>query len=82
MLQRSLDHIIQFGNQSTKTAVPLATALLNLSHPKINVVEILSRMCYDTDIDVSFSAIMGLGLVGFGTNNARIATMLRNLAQY
>ena len=31
---------------------------------------------------VAHNAIFGLGLIGAGTNNARLAAMLRQLAQY
>ncbi|KAL5988476.1 26S proteasome non-ATPase regulatory subunit 2 A [Asimina triloba] len=59
---RSLEHLLQYGEQNIRRAVPLALGLLCISNPK--------------------SAIISLGLIGAGTNNARIAGMLRNLSSY
>ncbi|XP_042511059.1 26S proteasome non-ATPase regulatory subunit 2 homolog A-like [Macadamia integrifolia] len=42
----------------------------------------LSRLSHDTDLEVAMAAIISLGLIGAGTNNARVAGMLRNLSSY
>jgi len=42
----------------------------------------LSKFSHDSDPEVSYNSIFGLGLVGAGTNNARLAAMLRQLAMY
>jgi len=42
----------------------------------------LSRLSHDNDKDVSLNACLALGFVGAGTNNARLAQMLRQLATY
>lgn len=39
-------------------------------------------MCTDMIMVLSQSATVSLGLIGAGTNNARIAGMLRNLSSY
>lgn len=39
-------------------------------------------MSYDQDSVLSQRAIIGLGLVGLGTNNSRLGNLLRNLAWY
>nr|CAD1827733.1 unnamed protein product [Ananas comosus var. bracteatus] len=62
--------------------VPLALGMLCISNPKVNVMDTLSRLSHDADADVSMAAIISLGLIGAGTNNARIAGMLRNLSSY
>lgn len=69
-------------HQSGRRAVPLALALLSISNPDMPVVESLSKLSHDADINTAQSAILGLGLVAAGTNNARVATMLRNLSSY
>jgi 26S proteasome regulatory subunit N1 len=51
--------------------VPLALALLNVSHPEMTVMDTLSRLTHDTDTEVAMNAVMGLGFIGAGTNNAR-----------
>ncbi|XP_077235192.1 26S proteasome non-ATPase regulatory subunit 2 homolog A-like isoform X2 [Tasmannia lanceolata] len=82
MAIRSLEHLLQYGEQNIRRAVPLALGLLCISNPKVNVMDTLSRLSHDTDSEVAMSAIMSLGLIGAGTNNARIAGMLRNLSSY
>lgn len=82
MAIRSLEHLLQYGEQNIRRAVPLALGILCISNPKVNVMDTLSRLSHDTDGDVSMAAIISLGLIGAGTNNARIASMLRNLSSY
>lgn len=45
-------------------------------------MDTLSRLSHDTDQEVAMGAIVAMGLIGGGTNNARIAGMLRNLSSY
>lgn len=82
MAIRSLEHLLQYGEQNIRRAVPLALGLLCISNPKVNVMDTLSRLSHDSDSEVAMAAIMSLGLIGAGTNNARIAGMLRNLSSY
>lgn len=82
MAIRSLEHLLQYGEQNIRRTVPLALGLLCISNPKVNVMDTLSRLSHDTDSEVAMSAVMSLGLIGAGTNNARIAGMLRNLSSY
>lgn len=42
----------------------------------------MSKFSHDSDSEVAHNAIFAMGLVGAGTNNARLASMLRQLAQY
>src|SRR4051794_39620417 len=73
---------MHYGEPVIRRAVPLALALLCASNPLVNVLETLSKYSHDNDTDVATNAIFALGLVGAGTNNARIAQMLRGLASY
>ncbi|CAF2107450.1 26S proteasome non-ATPase regulatory subunit 2 homolog B [Brassica napus] len=82
MAIRSLEHVLQYGELNIRRAVPLALALLCISNPKMNVMDTLSRLSHDTDSEVAMAAIISLGLIGAGTNNARIAGMLRNLSSF
>ncbi|KAL0443958.1 UNVERIFIED_CONTAM: 26S proteasome non-ATPase regulatory subunitA [Sesamum latifolium] len=82
MAIRSLEHLLQYGEQNIRRAVPLALGLLCISNPKVNVMDTLSRLSHDADAEVAMAAIISLGLIGAGTNNARIAGMLRNLSSY
>lgn len=82
MTVRSLDHILQYGELTLRRAVPLALALLNISNPKMTVIDTLSKLSHDADQDVALSAIFSMGIIGAGTNNARLAGLLRQLAAY
>lgn len=82
MSLRSLDHILQYGELPLRRAVPIALALLHLSNPKVTVIDTLSKLSHDADQDVALGAIISMGLIGAGTNNARLAGLLRQLAAY
>jgi len=82
MVLRMLDHLLQYSELPIRRAVPLALALHSPSNPKPSVVDTLSKLSHDADADVSLHAIISLGIVGAGTNNSRIATLLRQLAVY
>eukprot|EP00232_Nephroselmis_pyriformis_P011581 CAMPEP_0182890528 /NCGR_PEP_ID=MMETSP0034_2-20130328/22707_1 /TAXON_ID=156128 /ORGANISM="Nephroselmis pyriformis, Strain CCMP717" /LENGTH=887 /DNA_ID=CAMNT_0025024083 /DNA_START=1 /DNA_END=2664 /DNA_ORIENTATION=- len=82
MSQRSLEHLLQYGEPVTRRSVPLSLALLSLSNPDMTVIDTLSRLTHDTDVEVAQNAILAIGLVSAGTNNARVASMLRSLSSY
>eukprot|EP00897_Mesotaenium_endlicherianum_P000523 jgi/Mesen1/10471/ME000083S09976 len=82
MAVRSLEHLLQYGDPNVRRAVPLALGVLSISNPKISIMDTLSRLSHDSDAEVAMGAIVALGLLGAGTNNARIAGMLRNLSSY
>lgn len=82
MATRSIDHILQYGELTTRRAVPVALAILHLSNPKVLVIDTLSKLSHDADQDTALGAIMSMGLIGAGTNNARLAGLLRQLATY
>lgn len=82
MAMRLINHIMHFGKPEKKRVVPLALAMLNLSNPKIGVMDILLKLAYDTDTETAERAILALGLIGAGTNNSRLADSFRKLASY
>jgi 26S proteasome regulatory subunit N1 len=82
MALRTFDHLLHYGEPSVRRAVPLALALLRVSCPDYGVVDQMSRLTHDADAQVALSAILGLGLLGAGTNNSRIAGLLRQLAEH
>lgn len=82
MAFRTFGHLLRYGDSMVKRAVPLALALTSISNPKLNLLETLSKFSHDSDNEVACNAIFAMGLIGAGTNNARLATMLRQLAQY
>ncbi|GMG22172.1 unnamed protein product [Ambrosiozyma monospora] len=82
MALRHFDHLMHYGTPLIKRAVPLAMGLVSASSAQMKVYETLSRYSHDQDMDVAYNAIFGMGLVGAGTNNARLAQLLRQLASY
>merc|ERR1712106_672115 len=82
MLIRTLSHLMRYCEPVIRRAVPLALALISVSNPQLPILDTLSKFSHDTDAEVAHNAIFGLGLIGAGTNNARLAAILRQLAQY
>lgn len=56
--------------------------MMSVSNPLLEISDVLSKLSHDHDEAVSRNAILALGLIGAGTNNARIARMLRALTTY
>lgn len=71
-----------YGDAPIRSAVPLALGLISASNPQLPILDTLSKYSHDSDLAVAQNAILGMGLVGAGTNNARLAQMLRGLASY
>jgi len=83
MASRIMLHLVQYGDPCAKRAVPLAMAMLAISNPNMSsIVDALSKLSHDQDIECATNAIVGMGLVAAGTNNSRVATSLRSLATY
>lgn len=79
---RTFGHLLQYGDPVIRRVVPLGIGLLSVSNPKLGLMDLLSKFTHDSDMEVAQSAIMALGLIGAGTNNSRIAGMLRQLSVY
>ena len=71
-----------YGEPQIRKAVPLALGLISASKPQLPIIDALSKYSHDQDLEVALNAIFAMGLVGAGTNNARLAQMLRQLAVY
>jgi 26S proteasome regulatory subunit N1 len=82
MVLRHFGHLMHYGDAHIKRAVPLAMGLVSASNPQMNVFDTLSRYSHDSDLDVAVNSIFAMGLVGAGTNNARLAQLLRQLASF
>lgn len=82
MILRQFGHLMHYGEPNIRKAVPLAMGLISPSNPQMKVYDTLSRYSHDNDNDVAVNAIFAMGLVGAGTNNARLAQLLRSLASY
>lgn len=49
----------------------MALAILHLSNPKINAMDLLLKLAHDEDVELYSRAIFCMGLIGAGTNNSR-----------
>ena len=56
--------------------------MLSTSNPQLSIMDMLSKLSHDNDAEVAHNSIFAMGVVAAGTNNARLAAMLRQLAQY
>ena len=82
MVLRQFGHLMHYGEANIRRAVPLAMGLISPSNPQMKVYDTLSRYSHDNDNDVAINSIFAMGLLGAGTNNARLAQLLRQLASY
>jgi len=82
MVLRQFGHLMHYGEANIRKAVPLAMGLISPANPQMKVYDTLSRYSHDNDIDVAINAIFAMGMLGAGTNNARLAQLLRQLASY
>lgn len=82
MCSRIFEHVLQYCNLKLRRIVPLCIGLLHVSRPQIEAIDLLSKLSHDGDKEVALSAVFCLGLVGAGTNHAKIAGLLRQLAAY
>jgi 26S proteasome regulatory subunit N1 len=82
MIIRTFGHLMHYGEANIRKAVPLAMGLISPSNPQMKIYDTLSRYSHDNDNDVAVNAIFAMGLCGAGTNNARLAQLLRQLASY
>lgn len=82
MTLRTFEHLLHYGELPVRRVVPLALALLYISNPEYGVIDQLSRLSHDADADLAQCAILGLGLISAGTNNARVVGLLKQLAEF
>jgi 26S proteasome regulatory subunit N1 len=82
MALRMFDHLLHYCELPIKRAVPLSLAVLNISNPDFTIIDQLSRLTHDMDAKISQNAILALGIVSAGTNNSRVAGLLRQLSEF
>jgi 26S proteasome regulatory subunit N1 len=82
MALRSFDHLLHYCELPIKRAVPLALAILHISNPDFAVIDQLSRLSHDPDSEISQNAVLALGVASAGTNNSRVAGLLRQLSEF
>nr|CAI5859797.1 unnamed protein product [Callosobruchus analis] len=66
MTHRIFGHVGRYGDPSVRKVAPLAIALSSVSHPQLNVIDVLTKYSHDADDEVACNAVLGLGLIGAG----------------
>ena len=82
MALRAFEHLLHYCELPIKRAVPLALAVLNISNPDYGIIDQLSRLSHDPDTEISQNAVLAMGIVSAGTNNSRVAGLLRQLGEF
>jgi 26S proteasome regulatory subunit N1 len=82
MALRAFDHLLHYCEPPIKRAIPLTLAVLNIPNPDFAIIDQLSRLFHNPDTELSQNAILGLGIVSAGTNNSRVAGLLRQLGEF
>ena len=80
MLFRHFGHLLRYCEPAIRRAVPLALGLISVSNPQLNILDTLSKFSHDADAEVAHNSIFAMGLLGAGTNNARLAALLRQVS--
>lgn len=81
MLLRFAERILKFGNLNSQRAVPLLLAVTSLSNPQPQLIDDLAKLALNMDSTLSFNATIALGLIGCGTQNFKIAGLLRHVLE-
>ena len=53
MCLRTMNHLLQYGEPNIKKIVPLAIGLLRISNPEVHILDLLTKLSYDSDAGVS-----------------------------
>ncbi|KAG2123859.1 hypothetical protein DEU56DRAFT_923788 [Suillus clintonianus] len=75
------NHLMHYGDPIIRKSVPLDLGLISASNSHLPVLDMLSKCSHNHDLAVALNAIFAMGLVGAGTNNARLAQMLNQLVE-
>ena len=71
------DHLIQYGDNSVKLAIPLGLAMLHTSDPILEITDQLGRLSHDNSEEIA-AACLALGIVG-AVQTMRVWHQLRQL---
>ena len=72
--------MLRYCEPAIRRVVPLALGLISVSNPQLHILDTLSKFSHDADAEVAHNSIFAMGLIGAGTNNARLAAMLRQVS--
>lgn len=82
IFMRFVHQILYYGSPTLKRAVPVMLTIIGIVNTNIQITDMLFKLAHDEDSELAYRAIFGLGMVSAGTNNSRVATLLRSLGSY
>jgi 26S proteasome regulatory subunit N1 len=82
VFMRLIHQLLYYSPTALKRAVPIMLTIMGVVNGSIQISDMLFKLAHDDDAEIAYRAIFGLGVVGAGTNNSRLATLLRSLAAY
>jgi len=81
MVIRLIHQILSYSPQLTKF-VPAMIILIGTSTSNPQYIDLLYKLSHDEDKEVALRSLLALGIVGAGTNNSRIGSLLKSLSGY
>jgi 26S proteasome regulatory subunit N1 len=82
MIIRLIHQILHYCDIALKRVVPIMLTIIGISNTNIQITDLLYKLAHDEDQEIALRSLLGLGIVGAGSNNSRIANLLRSLAGY
>ena len=82
IIVRMIHQLLHYCSLPLKRVVPIMLTVIGVTNTNIQIVDLLYKLAHDEDPEMALRALLGLGIVGAGSNNSRIANLLRSLAGY
>jgi 26S proteasome regulatory subunit N1 len=79
---RLIHQILHYCDIALKRVVPIMLTIIGVANTNIQITDLLYKLAHDEDQEIGLRSLLGLGIVGAGSNNSRIANLLRSLAGY
>lgn len=82
VFMRLIHQVLSYASPTLKRVVPVMLAVMGVVNGNIQITDMLFKLAHEEDQELAYRAILGLGLASAGTNNSRVATLLRSLGTY
>lgn len=82
IFMRLIHQILYYCSPILKRVVPVMLTIIGVVNGNIQITDMLFKLAHDEDSELAYRAILGLGIVSAGSNNSRVATLLRSLGSY
>lgn len=82
MILRFVQDVLQYSTGKQRRSAPIVLTIVGIVAPNTQIADMLYKLAFEEDQELAMRAIFGLGLAFGGSNNSRVAELLRNLAAY